>query len=201
MFADENQVKVPASPTALDASRPEAPRRTVGRRVFVGGAVATGVWSAPTVAGFGRVAAAASSCSSLENVALGKATTMSSGPWPGLPAEKGVNGNTSGAMSADRNGFHTWQELNAWWEVDLGGIFDIAEVRLWNRGDCCQSRIQNVAIDLDGVSAGVAWGTIGRPTIVPLTTVSRGQVVRLTNGHPASQWFHLAEVEVIGCPA
>lgn len=103
-------------------------------------------------------------------------------------------------MSASREGFHTLREVNAWWEVDLGASFSIHEVRLWNRSDCCQSRIQDVAVLVDGVSVGVAWGVTARPSTVVLSPPVVGQVVRVVNGHPGSIWFHLAEVEVLGCP-
>lgn len=184
-----------------DTMTEPASAHDVSRRMFVGAAVATGVWATPAVTTLGRVAAASPSCATTSNIALNKPATISSGPWPGIPTAGGNNGDTNGAMSATRNGFHTLQGVNEWWEVDLGGLFHICEVRMWNRSDCCQSRIQNVRIEVDGVQVGVGPGVIGRPTTVAIPAGTTGQVVRLTNGFNGSIWFHLSEVEIFGCAA
>lgn len=127
---------------------------------------------------------------------------MSTVPWSSnFPASDGVNGNTSGAMSADREGFHTLSQLNAWWEVDLGALYDIQEIRLWNRTDCCQSRGRDIQFLFDGVSAGVLPGVPGAPSVWTPPGACQAQVVRLVNGFPGPNFFHLAEVEIFACPA
>ena len=37
----------------------------------------------------------------------------------------------------------TQAESEAWWETDLGDLYDILEVAIWNRSDCCQSALSN----------------------------------------------------------
>ena len=32
-------------------------------------------------------------------------------------------------------GFHTGEQENPWWQVDLGELMPLAQVRLWNRAD------------------------------------------------------------------
>src|SRR6185369_11320867 len=51
-----------------------------------------------------------------------------------------VDGNTDG------NFFHnsvtaTDQDQNAWWQVDLGVSVPISAIAIWNRTDCCGSRL------------------------------------------------------------
>ena len=36
--------------------------------------------------------------------------------------------------------------LNEWWQVDLGGLYDIRQIRVFNRDDCCQDRLSNVYV-------------------------------------------------------
>lgn len=78
----------------------------------------------------------------LTNVALNKPVMQSSTRYEGVP-ERAVDGNTDGLWS---NGSvtHTYSNLNAWWQVDLGQIFDISTVEIWNRTNiCCMSRLSN----------------------------------------------------------
>lgn len=185
----------------LSASAATSAQSAISRRAVVGGALATGVWVAPSIVRLDRVAAATPSCT-VSNVALNKPVTASSPSWTNMTLEGGVNGDTNGAMSATRNGFHTQRGVNEWYEIDLGADFCIQEVRLWPRTDCCQSRVRDVRISVDGPTVGVAPGVINTsPTVVVPAAGTTGQFIRLTNGNPASTWFHLVEVEVIGCLA
>lgn len=78
------------------------------------------------------------------NVALGKVVAQSSLAWGGL-VERAVDGNTSGNW---RNGeiTHTDLEMNPWLELDLGAIYDLSSIRLWNRTDCCIERLTDFEI-------------------------------------------------------
>ncbi len=51
----------------------------------------------------------------------------------------------------DNNGStfnHTNSQNNPWWEVDLGSSKNIGQVKIWNRGDCCQNRLNNFDIKI-----------------------------------------------------
>ncbi|XP_053402701.1 uncharacterized protein LOC123542150 [Mercenaria mercenaria] len=87
------------------------------------------------------------------NVALGKQTTVSS-VYNGFYGTKGVDGNTN----QDHNKgscFHTRPDtLNPWWRVDLGAMYHIVNVTLFNRidSDCyidgCNRRASNLRLSM-----------------------------------------------------
>ncbi|HBL77296.1 MAG: hypothetical protein A2W90_22000 [Bacteroidetes bacterium GWF2_42_66] len=81
------------------------------------------------------------------NVALNKTATQSSTAYSGV-ASRGVDGNTSGLWA---NNFvtHTNSDMNAWWEVDLGQVYNISSIQVWNRTDgCCMARMDNFYVFL-----------------------------------------------------
>ena len=78
------------------------------------------------------------------NVAQGKPATQSS-TLPGYPtavAASAVDGNTSGNW-ADGSVTATNLDTNAWWQVDLGSSATVNSVVVWNRTDCCASRLSD----------------------------------------------------------
>ena len=77
-----------------------------------------------------------------KNLALNKPSTQSSVVF-GASAGKANDGNTngdflSGSVSATDN------ELNAWWEVDLGEVYNIETIDLWNRTDNRSDRLSDI---------------------------------------------------------
>ncbi|XP_053387122.1 uncharacterized protein LOC123541821 [Mercenaria mercenaria] len=76
-------------------------------------------------------------CTKKTNVALGKQTVMSS-VHDDHDGAKGVDGNTNQYFGKD-SCFHTELQTDPWWRVDLGDIYDIFHVTLFNRiGDECE---------------------------------------------------------------
>jgi hypothetical protein len=76
------------------------------------------------------------------NLALGKAATQSS-TFPGYAsdgASSAVDGNTDGNFS-DGSVTATNLDPNPWWEVDLGASAAVSSIVIWNRTDCCGSRL------------------------------------------------------------
>lgn len=57
---------------------------------------------------------------------MGKRASVSSVYKNAYPASHGVDGNITSF-------FHTDNESNPWWIVDLGSVFNIAEVHVYNR--------------------------------------------------------------------
>ncbi len=82
----------------------------------------------------------------LTNVALNKTATQSSTENGGV-ASRGVDGNTSGVW-ANNSVTHTSSDMNAWWEVDLGQVYNISSIQVWNRTDCCMARMDNFYVFL-----------------------------------------------------
>jgi hypothetical protein len=80
------------------------------------------------------------SFSSNTNLALGRTASQSS-TLPGTPsASVAVDGNTDGNFF-DGSVTATNLDTNAWWQVDLGASAAINTVAIFNRTDCCASRL------------------------------------------------------------
>lgn len=114
-----------------------------------------------------------------------------------------------GAVDGDKSrpfGFHTNQEQNPWWQVDLQGAYALREVRIYNRYDAPgmaeRARTITVLLSQDGTTwkevsthDGSVFGGDGQPLIVPL----RGQPARFVRLQlHENTWFHLREVEITG---
>ncbi len=57
-------------------------------------------------------------------------STVASGADASRAADGGYDGNFgNGSVS------QTWDEQSPWWQVDLGAVYDLAEIRIWNRRD------------------------------------------------------------------
>ena len=78
------------------------------------------------------------------DLALGKVATQSS-TYPGSltdGARSAVDGNTDGNFF-DGSVTATNADPNAWWQVDLGASATVSSVEIWNRTDCCGSRLSD----------------------------------------------------------
>ncbi|XP_058240219.1 fucolectin-like [Hemibagrus wyckioides] len=80
------------------------------------------------------------------NVALGGIATQSS-----------VHASCTGSFAIDGNResnaifypcAHTNADYNPWWRVDLLAVYDISNVIITNRGDCCSERINGAEIHI-----------------------------------------------------
>ncbi len=148
----------------------------------------------------------------LRNVALQKRAYQSSvSTWSGTTGHAGlaVDGNTDGRWVGG-SVMHTAFETSPWWEVDLGDVYWIERVSLWNRVED-SARAKNLYILISespfpegmSVSSMVAASQIesfhvadvvGRPTDVLVNQKGRYVRVQLVD----RSYFHLAEVEVWG---
>lgn len=123
-------------------------------------------------------------------------------------AAGGCDGVTNGKW-----GFHTGLEANPWWQVDLGQVHPLSQVRVWNRadGDDLAARAANfrVLLSSDGKDWREAYRHNGQvfygyrmpdrsPLVVRLTNFT-ARFVRIQI--PGEGYLHLDEVEVIGQPA
>jgi murein DD-endopeptidase MepM/ murein hydrolase activator NlpD len=144
------------------------------------------------------------------NLAFNKSATQSSNYMTSLGlAPNAVDGNTDGIFT-NKSVTHTQNELQSWWQVDLGKISNIHYINVWNRTDCCGERLSNFYVlvsdvpftssNLDtvrsqsGVSAYYLSGVGGHPSIVMVNRSGRYVRVQLSGTNPLS----LAEVEVMG---
>jgi len=89
------------------------------------------------------------------NAAKGMPTSQSS-TMKGGSADRAVDGHTN-TDYADNSCTHTEYELKPWWKVDLGKPHTVAGVQIWNRGDCCGSRLSDFEVRV-GNNPGV-WSS------------------------------------------
>ena len=141
----------------------------------------------------------------LENVALNKAATQSSTGYGGVPM-RAVDGNTNGNYSSGSI-THTNNESEAWWQVDIGGVYDIDTIKVYNRTGCCSNRLNNSYVmvsntpfpaDLAGAQGTANWSgyiNLAQPqNTFPVGVQGRYVRVQLVG----SNYLSLAEVEVMG---
>lgn len=134
----------------------------------------------------------------LTNVAIGKSATQSSLVHGGV-ASRAVDGNTNGYWwfnSVTHTGYGY-----SWWKVDLGQEYEIWEVVIWNRLDCCKDKLKNFAVEFFDSGDNIVF-TSSHPDVVsqeipdthfPLGGVMAQYVkVRLLSMNV----LHVAEVEV-----
>ncbi len=144
----------------------------------------------------------------LINLALKKAARQSSTGYSG-DAARAVDGNTDGNFG---NGSvtHTEGEKEGWWEVDLGQVQAINEVRLWNRTDACGERLANfyvlvsaqpfasnsldAALQDPGVWKEARPEAAGATMVIPVNASGRYVRVQLRG----TNYLSLAEVQVMG---
>ena len=126
-----------------------------------------------------------------------------------VPEEDALGG--VDGVKTGRWGFHTENELDPWWQVDLGKPTSVDRIVLYNRCDSCRSRIERliVLLSLDGQDYKQAFqnnGKVfgGQPDKKPLVVKLDGRRTRFVRLlQPGKNWFHLDEVEIYspGSPA
>jgi hypothetical protein len=144
-----------------------------------------------------------------DNVALAGVATQSTNysATAGLPGNA-IDGNTDGTWL---NGSCTHTDPTSpsnWWEVDLGGSHPIGPILLYNRTDCCHTRLSNFrvsifqgATEVWGEDAHVGTGYVmwnGVHRVVPPLGISgdRVRVGFLGMNNDGNANLTLAEVQV-----
>lgn len=138
--------------------------------------------------------------STLKNLALNRPAQQSS------TSEWSKPNDSQGAVDGVKNGsfgFHTNQEKNPWWQVDLGEVKQLTEIRIFNRLDYNPERARTIQVLLsnDGVNwtrvfandGSIFGGADGKRLNVPLTG-KFARFVRLQLYE--TNYFHLDEVEI-----
>ena len=143
------------------------------------------------------------------NVALNKPTKQSSTDFDGN-SERAADGNTDGKYSA-HSVCHTSKDDNPWWEVDLGAIYDISEIIIWNRTDTDDdvwNRTNDIYVMVSEtkITANSTSENLFTPDAQSFTSADqhsislsgnkRGRYVRVFLNRAG--YLHLAEVEVYG---
>lgn len=135
----------------------------------------------------------------LENVALGKPTSQSS-----THVNNNIRFESSNAVNGDRTVLSITDindGLLPFWKVDLQQQHVITKVEVWNRLDCCQSRLNGFVLHIYSGSSPV-WSSnsstiekIGNDYIVNVPS-KIGDAVMITL--PSVEYLQLGEVVVLG---
>lgn len=139
------------------------------------------------------------------NLALSGIATQSSTYLPYI-ASRANDGNTNGNLGSG-SVTATQYTSQPWWDIDLGAVQAIERVRIYNRTDCCGSRLSNFYVlasetpFIGGIPANrdqsVYWeqlsGGVGSVVNVNVNDEARYIRVRLAG----RTFLSLAEVEVI----
>jgi hypothetical protein len=146
------------------------------------------------------------------NLALGKAATQSSTIPGSVSAGAGsaVDGNLDGNFF-DGSVTATNADTNAWWQVDLGATATVNSVVVFNRTDCCSTRLGDywvfvsntpfLATDTPATLLGRAGTFASHQTTVPspsttIPVAMQGRYVRVQL--TGTNYLSLAEVQVFG---
>jgi hypothetical protein len=148
--------------------------------------------------------------SSISNLSQGKLATQSSTFYviPTAVASRAVDGNTDGNFNDDSVTVTNF-ENNPWWQVDLGSNDTVNSIVIWNRTDCCGSRLSDYWVfvsDTPFDSVGLqtpsgTWSSHQTTAPNPSTTIAvgaRGRYVRVQLS--GTGFLSLAEVQVFGTP-
>lgn len=132
------------------------------------------------------------------NLALGKTAEQSSTAHGGS-ASRAVDGNTSGVWNQG-SVTHTTNSYRPWWQVRLGQNSEIGQIVIWNRTNCCSSRLSNFDVFVYNDNGNQVYKTTITSTPSPSVTINTGGVIgsrvriKLKGTNPLS----LAEVQVFG---
>jgi uncharacterized repeat protein (TIGR01451 family) len=148
----------------------------------------------------------------LSSLAQGRTASQSS-TFPGYPtdgATSAVDGNTDGNFG-DGSVTATNLDPNPWWQVDLGASAAVSSIVIWNRTDCCSSRLNEYwvfvsdipfgATDTPATLQGRAGTFSSHQTAAPnpSTTIASGAQGRYVRVQLAgANYLSLAEVQVFG---
>lgn len=93
-----------------------------------------------------------------QNIAVGRRASQSSTYGTGR-AELAVDGNTDGVYTHGSM-THTENGPGEWWEVDLGQVYAVEKVELWNRTDSAPERLAGVTVELLDEKRARVWSVV-----------------------------------------
>ncbi|XP_076461925.1 fucolectin-1-like [Babylonia areolata] len=135
-------------------------------------------------------------------------------PTYGRP-QKAVDGYKGTSISSCFETFIGESRPDRWWRVDLQGLFQVHQVVITNRGDCCGYRLADFYILLDRYIFNSSSGRqdFSRQCLHHPSSVPTGATVTLSCSQPttgrfltlvidqATETFHFCEMEVLATPA
>ena len=144
------------------------------------------------------------------NLALNK-SAIQSGTQVGAEASRAVDGNTDGNFWGGNSTSLTNWVAHPYLEIDLGEVYEIDKIEIWNRTDCCTELFSNYHIlvsnnaftsfDLaetlnqTGVTSFFQSTTAARPTAQDINISGRYIRIQLEG----TSFLAISEIKVIGC--
>lgn len=146
----------------------------------------------------------------VKNLALNKPATQSSTQYSGS-ASRAVDGNIDGTFS-NNSVTHTADASNNWWQVDLQAAYNLDEVNIFNRTDCCSEYLSDFYVfvsetDLTGRSfSDILSDSSVTKTYIPsqapsrlnLSNVGTGRYIRVQINDNGNQQLSIAEMQAFG---
>jgi hypothetical protein len=118
-----------------------------------------------------------------------------------------VDGNRSGDFyNTNESVTHTNRGNDQWWRVDLQDTYDISDIDVYNRTDCCSDRLRGAKLYVGNVASNdpadfTEVGTLSGGTVpdrfAGISIAGRYVMIR----QPRNTYLHIAEVEVFGTRA
>ncbi|HNR08862.1 MAG TPA: discoidin domain-containing protein [Saprospiraceae bacterium] len=158
----------------------------------------------------GSCAACLEVCANSVNLSQNKTTSQSTNFDGGnsFPASRAVDGSLT-------NFSHTGQQLQPWWQVDLGNTYTVSSIKITNRVGCapCSGRLKRFKVFVSNTPPG-AYTNSGEVHLYNNSSgLSDGQVYNIANLNASGRYvriwadftgygnnyLHLAEVQVMGC--
>ncbi len=149
-----------------------------------------------------------------ENIALRKTATQVS-TYGSADASRAVDGNFDGVYGNGSVAHTNALAPNDWWQVDLGQVTKISDAVIWNRTDCCESRMDSIYVLISStlfassnLATTLADASIWRikldgkklPNVV-FSPNTMGRYLRIQNARYDATSLNIAEVEVFTCGA
>jgi len=140
------------------------------------------------------------------NLALSGVATQSSTAHGGA-ASRAIDGNTSGEWNQGTITHTNTTSTTAWWQVELPQNSNIEQIALFNRTNCCSTRLSNFTVSVLDDAGSVVWSQLYVDTPSPSLTIpltATGKTVRVSLDGVATNTnvvLSLAEVQVYGTVA
>jgi hypothetical protein len=132
-----------------------------------------------------------------QNISLSKPTTQSTTSHGGV-SSRAVDGNTDGSWKRG-SVTHTRESTDPYWEVNLEDIYTIDTIKVYNRIDCCTTRLTDFTVTIYNTNGVQVWSKLVPGNAPYLSTISvpsiEGSIVRISLSG-ASRTLSLAQVEV-----
>ena len=131
-----------------------------------------------------------------DNLALNGIADQSTTTNGGVP-ERAIDNNTDGVWW-NNSVTHTDSGAGEWWTVTLDDTYEIGEINIWNRTNCCMFRLDNITVTVEDGNENILWSEDITSSEATTLTVDAGgvsgSVIRITQNqdYPLS----LAEVQV-----